>query len=125
MGYGLNLTDDQRRRIEDAKSPEERATVFMEAAGGRRELSDEEIDALSGGDVRYIPPTHAAIDAERDTIQYLWDTYGRDYAARYAHKRNLIARWGSFGNHSVGELRGWLHRKLDGTGGLSDAFGGL
>ena len=66
MGTELNLTEDQRRRIEDAKSAEEKVAIIMEAADAGMELSDEQLEGVSGGNVLYVPSTHAEIDRECD-----------------------------------------------------------
>ena len=49
MSELTNLTEGQRKRAESAESAEEKAAVIREAVGEPRELSLEELDAVSGG----------------------------------------------------------------------------
>ena len=49
MNIELNLIDEQKRRIEEAATAEEKAAVIVEAMGGPQELSDEEMRSMSGG----------------------------------------------------------------------------
>ena len=128
MGNELNLTEDQRRRIEGAKSAEEKVAIIMEAVHAGMELSDEQLDAVSGG-VR-IPPTHEEIDRTWDTIQSIYDTYGQDVAAIAAFDLGLIPLTGSgngnyfTGRRSIPEVRNWMHRELDGKNdSYSSAYG--
>ena len=129
MGTELNLTDDQRRRIEDAKSAEEKVAIIMEAADAGMELSDEQLEGVSVG-VR-IPPTHEEIDRTWDTIQSIYDTYGQDVAAIAAFDLGLIPLVGSSGSgnyftgrRSIPEVRNWMHRELEGKNdSYSSAYG--
>lgn len=61
MSYELNLNDEQKRRIEGAETPEEKAAIIQEAMDASRKLSDEELDAMSGERARM----HRAFDANR------------------------------------------------------------
>ncbi|MBR3315151.1 MAG: hypothetical protein IKG18_13575 [Atopobiaceae bacterium] len=69
MSEWLNLTEGQRRRMEEAESAEEKAAVIREAVGEPKELSLEELDAVSGGQQVVIPPTHEEIDAYWDLVE--------------------------------------------------------
>ncbi|MBR3159426.1 MAG: hypothetical protein IKG18_15735 [Atopobiaceae bacterium] len=53
MSEWLNLTEDQRKRMEEAESAEEKAAVIREAVGEPKELSLEELDVVSGGGNRW------------------------------------------------------------------------
>ena len=44
--------------------------------GDGRELSEEEVDAVTGGDAHRIKPTHEEIDRAWNTIQTVQDKYG-------------------------------------------------
>ena len=119
MSYELNLTDDQERHIEEAESPEEKVTVIKEAVGAGRELSDDELDSMSGG-VR-IPRTHELIDAEWDAIQIVANKFDKDTALVLAYERGLIPSDltpDGFSyletKRSISEMRAWMHRELDG-----------
>ena len=120
MGTELNLTEDQRRRIDGAKSAEEKVAVIMEAADAGRELSDEQLDAVSGGNVRYYPPTHEEVDQIWDIIQSIYDTYGKDVAVIAAFDMGLIPMEGDQngnyfdGRRSIPECRSLMHDYLDG-----------
>lgn len=120
MGTELNLTDDQRRRIEDAKSAEEKVAIIMEAVDTGRGLSDEQLEAVSGGNVRYFPKTHEAIDHAWDVIQALSDTYGIDAAVLAAYDMGLIPREADQnGNYftnvmSIPDCRAMMHDDLNG-----------
>ena len=123
MGTELNLTEDQRRRIEDAKSAEEKVAIIMEAADAGMELSDEQLEGVSGGNVLYVPSTHAEIDRECDIVQSIWNAYGKDVAAEYAYGRGLLARGESFSKIGVAEMRSWMHGYLDDPNSLSSKYG--
>ena len=120
MGTELNLTEDQRRRIEGAKSAEEKVAIIMEAADAGRELSDEQLEAVSGGIVRYYPPTHEEVDAVWDIIQSVYNTYGKDVAVITAFDMGLIPLMsdqnGNYfdGRRSIPECRSLMHDYLDG-----------
>ena len=122
MGTELNLTEDQRRRIEGAKSAAEKVAIIMEAVDGGMELSDEQLEGVSGGEIN-VPSTHAEIDRECDIVQSIWNAYGRDAAAEYAHARHLISGPKSFGTSGVAEMRRWMHGWLDDPNSLSSQNG--
>ena len=105
------------RRIKTAKSAEEKARVLSEAMEGV-ELSDDQLDAVSGG---VYPTTHEEIDALMDAIQIVFDKYGPDEAALMAFDMGLIPDTGSggngslfIGNKSIDRVRVHLHNELDG-----------
>ena len=117
MGEGINLSDEQRRRIETAKSAEEKVQILTEAMEGA-ELSDEQLDAVSGG---FYPTTHEEIDALMDFLQTVFDTKGPDVAAIMAFDMGLIPDTGSggngsyfIGNKSIDRVRVHLHNELNG-----------
>ena len=47
MSFELNLTEDQRRRIDAAHTPEEKAQVLSEATRDAVELTDEQLSSLA------------------------------------------------------------------------------
>ena len=119
MGTELNLTDDQKRRIEGAKSAEEKVAAIMEAADDGMELSDEQLEAVSGGNV-IVPSTHEEIDQLWDVIQTVRDTRGRDVAVQMAFDMHLIP-YKDAGNgdylstkKSISACRAWMHDALNG-----------
>lgn len=122
MSTELNLTEDQRRRIEGAMSAEEKVAVIMEAVDAGMELSDEQLEAVSGGKVRYTyyPPTHEEVDKCWNLIQSLNDIYGEDVAVTTAYEMRLIPELcranGNYfrARHSISECRSLMHDYLDG-----------
>ena len=131
MAHELNLTEDQRRRIENAQTPEEKAAVFAEAVGDGRELSEEEVDAVTGGDAHRIPPTHEEIDRAWNTIQTVQDKYGVSVANYMAYEMHLIpddtldgSGQSCLSSHTISQLRYRMHAQLDGTlDSLSSTWG--
>ena len=116
MSKGISLTDEQRRRIETAKSAEEKARILIEATEGA-ELSDDQLDAVSGG---VYPKTHEEIDAIMDLLQAVFDK-NPDVAAIMAFDMGLIPYPGSGGNgsyfkgnKSIDRVRVHLHNELNG-----------
>ena len=91
MGYELNLNNDQKRRIDGAKTPEEKAAIIREAMDTPIELSNDELDAASGGQQVRTPPTHEEIDQAWDLIEAISKVYDEDTAleeqeARLSHR---------------------------------------
>ncbi|MBO7674792.1 MAG: hypothetical protein J6S63_07260 [Atopobiaceae bacterium] len=125
MSEWLNLTEDQRKRMEEAESAEEKAAVIREAVGEPRELSLEELEAVSGGNQEVvIPSTHEEIDAYWDAVE----SYGKDNvlaATLLAYELKLIPWRASVNDHctmylsisSVASERAMMHRMLDGKKG--------
>ena len=125
MGTELNPIDDQRRRIGGAKSAEEKVAAIMEAADDGMELSDEQLEAVSGGNV-IVPSTHEEIDQLWDVIQTVRDTRGRDVAVQMAFDMHLIP-YKDAGNgdylstkKSISACRAWMHDALNGK---ADPYG--
>ena len=83
------------------------------------ELSDEALDAVSGGEVR-IPSTHAEIDAAWNAIQATADAGDLDAAATMAYNMGLIPFAMNRNNEnyfasekSISDMRGWMHDALN------------
>ena len=116
MGNGINMTDEQRQRIEDAASAEEAAAT--EALGGS-ELSDEELEAVSGGQDVVIPATHEEIDAAWDEVEFLsWSTSEHAaLCAAYNKKLIPVMYTGSavsyLKRYPINGERAKMHRALD------------
>ena len=110
MGNEHNLTDDQKH-IKDAKSAEEKDAVM--------ELSDEDLEEVSGGQDVIIPSTHEEIDKAWDEIEFLaWSS--SDHAAlcaAYNKKLIPVMYTGSGTNYlkkfSINSERAKMHRALD------------
>ena len=124
MSKGISLTNEQRRRIETAKSAEEKVQILTEATEGV-ELSDDQLDAVSGG---VYPKTHEEIDALMDAIQVVFNKYGPDAAVTMAFDMGIIPDDGSGGNgnyfrgnKSIDRVRAHLHNELN---GISDPLVG-
>ena len=119
MGTEFNLTDDQKQRNEDAKSAEEKDAVTMEALGDGIEISDEDLETVSGGQDVVIPATHEEIDAAWDEIEFLaWSS--SDHAALCeAYNKKLIPMMHTVGGvnyfkkFSMSGERAKMHRALD------------
>ncbi|MBO7675342.1 MAG: hypothetical protein J6S63_10095 [Atopobiaceae bacterium] len=119
MSAELNLTEDQKQRIEAAKTPEEKAAVIREAMGALRELSAEQLEAVSGG--VWIPPTHEEIDACWDYVQSIMNHYGQDMAEAAAFEMGLIPPKSASSSgyyfekrRTISECRAFMHREIDG-----------
>ena len=90
MSYELNLNNDQKRRIDGAKTPKEKAAIIREAMDAPIELSNDELDAMSGGQQVRIPPTHEEIDHAWDLIEAISKAYDEDTALAVAYEKKLI-----------------------------------
>lgn len=88
MSIELNLTDEQERRIQGAATPEEKAAVIAEAMDTERELSEEELDSMSGGGY-WIPQTKEEMDRTLKFLEHMQELYGRDSALIAAEEMNL------------------------------------
>ncbi len=88
MSIELNLTDEQNRRIQEAVTPEEKAAVIAEAMDTERELSEEELDSMSGGGY-WIPQTKEEMDRTLKFLEHMQELYGRDSALIAAEEMNL------------------------------------
>ena len=88
MGYELNLTNDQKRRIGGAKTPEEKAAIIAEAMDAERELSEEELDSMSGGGY-WIPQTKEEMERTLKFLERMQELYGGDAALIDAEEMNL------------------------------------
>lgn len=88
MSIELNLTDEQNRRIQEAVTPEEKAAVIAEAMDTERELSEEELDSMSGGGY-WIPQTKEEMDRTLKFLEHMQELYGRDAALIAAEEMNL------------------------------------
>ena len=83
------------------------------------ELSDEALDAISGGEIR-IPSTHAEIDAAWSAVQAKADTGDLNAAATMAYSMGLIPFAFNRNNEnyfvsekSISDMRGWMHDALN------------
>ena len=118
MGTEFNLTDDQEQRIEGAKSAEERAAIIMEALDAGRELSDEDLEAVSGGQEVVIPPTHEEIDMAWNMVE-LVASYDEQLALCLAYDKKLIPMmhlenaYSYFTRFNMRDERARMHSALD------------
>ena len=121
MSEWLNLTEDQRKRMEEAESAEEKAAVIREAVGEPRELGMEGMDAMSGGGQQVvIPPTHEEIDIYWNLVESYADGIELR-AALMAYQLKLIPFvalpvdhcTSYFYDHSIAGERAKMHRMLD------------
>ena len=104
MSFELHLTDEQQRRIAQAKTPEE------------TELSEDQLDAISGGAGTWKPKSKADAESMVSTIGNLISTYGEDVARLWMEKnhiartndtRNLKAHLGTLLDHWNSYLSAW------------------
>ena len=82
MSYEINLTEEQQQRIEEAQTPEEKVRVFNEALRDARsgaELSEDDLDTISGGGTK-CPPTMEGVKDALTTVQFLINNYGLEMA---------------------------------------------
>lgn len=85
---------------------------------GEIELSDKQLDAVSGGQEVIVPPTHEDIDAAWDMIELIaqYDENAALCAAYdnklipYMHVRNALSYWTQ---SSMRNERARMHRALD------------
>lgn len=82
------------------------------------ELSDEELDAISGG--IYIPSTHSEIDAAWNAVQAAADVGDLNAAATMAYNMGLIPFAMNNNNENyfvsektISDMRGWMHDALN------------
>ncbi len=90
MNSELILTDDQKRRIDAAQTPEENARILSEPDQPVKDLTDEQLESLSGGGGLWIPSSKEEMRATLKHIEYLQNTYGRDVAVFYCEEMNYF-----------------------------------
>lgn len=92
MGYELNLTKEQQRRMARAKTPEEKANILTEAVRithVEAELSENQLDAISGGAGTWKPQNKADAESMLSTIGSMISTYGEDVAKLWMEKNHI------------------------------------
>ena len=91
MNFDLNLSNDQQRRIEEAQTSEEKARIIAEAAEtarGGAELSDEELEGISGGVRKPMSPAEKKKALE--VVKEIGEVYGPEVAQITAEELGLI-----------------------------------
>ena len=91
MSFDLNLSNDQQRRIEEAQTSEEKARIIAEAAEiarGGTELSDEDLEGVSGG-VRK-PMSAEEKKKALEAVKEIEEVYGPEVAQITAEELGLI-----------------------------------
>ena len=99
----MEFTKEMSDKLKNAKSKEEVMDILGEPDVS--ELSMDELENVSGGEmsITKIPPTHDEVDRLWDTIESVYNTYGKDVALVMA--RNVNAYAGSNHNWSAGDVR--------------------
>ncbi len=90
MSYELNLTEDQQRRIEEAQTPEEKAHILAgvaEAMLEGAELSDGDLDAVSGGVTKRMSAQEKR--KAEEAVQEILEAYGPEVAQIAAEELGL------------------------------------
>ncbi len=90
MSNELNLTKDQEQRIANAQTPEEKAHVLAEAAGIAGDvidLSDDELDNISGG--RWMPKDRKDASEMLSIIRNIANEFGPEVARISAEEMDL------------------------------------
>ena len=99
----MEFTKEMSDKLKNAKSKEEVMDILGEP--DVKSLSMDELENVSGGEmsITKIPPTHDEVDRLWDTIESVYNTYGKDVALMMA--RNVNAYAGSNHNWSPGDVR--------------------
>lgn len=91
MSFNLNFSNDQQHRIEEAQTPEEKAHIIADAAEiacGGIELSDEELEGISGG----VRKPMSAEEGKKalEAVKKIEEVYGPEVAQITAEELGLI-----------------------------------
>ena len=120
MDYELSLTEDQQRRIEQVQTPKEKLRIIDEAFGVSRdgvELSEDELDAMSGGGWNAPATMEEAKDA-LSMVQFLYTNFGPEYANLWLEERGYprVKHEAFRSGAGISQLRRFWLSRIEGTG---------